>query len=285
MNIIIHPQTAASAQEVINAPTQALLITAPEGAGKEAVANYIASSLLGVSVEHFENSASILRISPDKTGSIGIDAVRQAQHYLMLKSASSSQELIQRVIVIADAHHMTREAQNALLKLLEEPPQGSMLILTATASQDLLPTVVSRVQEFALQKPSAEQIMAAIDKQSPESVQLAMRVSDGWPGLALALLAPDQEHPLAQATQSARTLLQQNTFERLSVVDTLAKQREQCELICQILQQMAKVALPTANGSSFDRWERILKAGYKGQQALQTRVNTKLAMTQLMLSM
>lgn len=49
-----------------------------------------------------------------------------------------------RVVVISDAHRMNDEAGNALLKILEEPPDRTILILTATASTDLLPTVVSR---------------------------------------------------------------------------------------------------------------------------------------------
>jgi len=53
-----------------------------------------------------------------------------------------------RTVVISDAHCMNPEAGNALLKMLEEPPDRTILILTATATADLLPTIVSRCRHL-----------------------------------------------------------------------------------------------------------------------------------------
>ena len=55
-------------------------------------------------------------------------------------------EARQRVVIISEAQAMNPEAGNALLKVLEEPPQRTLLILTALQTSDLLPTVVSRCQ-------------------------------------------------------------------------------------------------------------------------------------------
>jgi hypothetical protein len=69
------------------------------------------------------------------------------------------------------------------------------------------------------------------------------------------------------------------------MVDSLAKQREACIDLCRILQQMAQTALPAAATASVERWQRVLAAANQCQTALESRVNTKLALTQLMVSL
>jgi len=181
---------------------------------------------------------------------------------------------------------MTREAQNALLKLLEEPPAGSMLILSATSERALLPTIVSRSQILALQKPAVDALTASLQAagHNAEAITLALRVSGGLPGLTVAMLE-DPEHPLALATQEARLLLSQAAFERLSRVDVLSKQRDLSINICRIMQQMAHLALQSSRGAASTRWQRVLEAAYACQEALMQRANAKLALTQLMLEL
>jgi DNA polymerase-3 subunit delta' len=66
-----------------------------------------------------------------------------------------------RVVVIADAQQMNPEAGNALLKVLEEPPSGTLLVLTTLQTSDLLPTVVSRCQAIHFQ-PLAPEILTEL---------------------------------------------------------------------------------------------------------------------------
>lgn len=75
-----------------------------------------------------------------------IDQVRQLQHQLHLKSYSSKV----RLAIIDQAEKLTIPAQNALLKLLEEPPANAMIILASPTVNPLLPTVVSRCQIIKL---------------------------------------------------------------------------------------------------------------------------------------
>lgn len=287
MSLILHPRTAKELQSIAGKPPHALLIVAPAGAGKHAVALRLASQLLNAEEAKLENNAALMVVVPDKDQVFGIDSVRGVQHYMTLKTQKNKNGDIARIALLPDAHRMTREAQNALLKLLEEPPEGSMLLLTATNEQSLLPTIVSRCQVLTLRKPSTEQLTTELKKSnaSVADIQLALKISDGWPALALAMVDAQTEHPLAAAANYARTLLQQPTFERLTQVDSLAKNRELCVDICYILQQMAHIALQTAKQGTVDHWQRVLTASYACQEALQSRVNAKLAMTQLMLSL
>lgn len=287
MSLIVHSTTAKLLAKVVATPPHALLVVAPAGAGKEAIARQLIADLLATVTTKLVNNVSLLTVIPDKDQAFGIDSVRQAQHFMTLKSHKVGKGKIQRVVLLADAQNMTREAQNALLKVLEEPPEDTMLVLTATSEQALLSTIVSRCQVLQLQKPETTQLREALVGlgYKTDAVSLALRISDGWPGLAIAMLNPAIEHPFTKATEQARTLLQQSTFGRLATVDALAKKRELCTDTCYILQQMAHLALSSAKPEAIDRWQRVLTASYKCQEALQARVNAKLAMTQLMLSM
>jgi len=76
----------------------------------------------------------------DETTSIKISQIRELQKELFLKPFSS----LLKVALINEAEKMTIPAQNSLLKILEEPPANSRIILTAQSKKMLLPTIVSR---------------------------------------------------------------------------------------------------------------------------------------------
>lgn len=85
--------------------------------------------------------------------SIGIDQIRQLQHQLSLKPYASSYKMA----VVTSAEKLTVQAQNAMLKLLEEPPRKTIIILSAQNPDLLLPTIVSRCQVVSLSlKPQVE---------------------------------------------------------------------------------------------------------------------------------
>jgi len=75
---------------------------------------------------------------------IRIDQIRELGHALSMKPFEAKH----RVVIIADAQRMNPSAGNALLKMLEEPPDRTILILVATRRSDLLPTIVSRCQHL-----------------------------------------------------------------------------------------------------------------------------------------
>jgi DNA polymerase III gamma/tau subunit len=97
--------------------------------------------------------------------SIGIDQVRELEHSLSLKPHSFPP----KIGLVTQAEKLTIEAQNALLKVLEEPTGDSVLILAAPRKENLLPTVVSRCQLIALpEKAEIELSQEEIKKLSQE---------------------------------------------------------------------------------------------------------------------
>jgi len=86
--------------------------------------------------------------SKDNKGSIKIEQIRELRQKIVLKPY----ELNKKVFIISEADRMTEEAQNALLKTLEEPPPDSILILISLDTQGLLDTIISRCRIFKFGK-------------------------------------------------------------------------------------------------------------------------------------
>lgn len=89
--------------------------------------------------DHGKERQDVLLIQPDGK-SIGIDKIRELKEWMSLKPSKGTR----KTAVIFEASEMTIEAQNSLLKTLEEPPISALIILTALNKQSLLPTIVSR---------------------------------------------------------------------------------------------------------------------------------------------
>lgn len=123
---------------------------------------------------------------PDGKKDIGVDHARDLKRWMSLRSARDRT----KVALLLDAEMLTVAAQNALLKTLEEPPSGSMLILVSNNADALLPTVRSRCQRIAI-RPLPEKAVEEVLSQrlaipAPLAGELAA-LAEGSPGRALAL--------------------------------------------------------------------------------------------------
>jgi DNA polymerase III subunit delta' len=99
-----------------------------------------------------------------------------------------------RVVIISDAQHMNPEAGNALLKILEEPPERTVLILTAPETADLLPTIASRCQQIRFNPLTPESLADMLSKSLDipwENARVLAAVSGGSYGRALGLHRQD----------------------------------------------------------------------------------------------
>jgi|BEDMetMinimDraft_2_1075160.scaffolds.fasta_scaffold01976_2 DNA polymerase-3 subunit delta' len=127
-----------------------------------------------------------------KTREVPVEAVRGAVGFLRLTPAASGW----RVVVVEGADGLNRFAANALLKILEEPPERALLLLTATAPGRLLPTIRSRCRLLTLHPLSSSDFDRALATLAPEpwgSLDPDARarlheLAGGAPGRALELL-------------------------------------------------------------------------------------------------
>jgi DNA polymerase-3 subunit delta' len=123
------------------------------------------------------NHPDIIRIQPIGP-IIKIDQIRALLHTLTMKPY----EAITRVAILSEAQTMNAAASNALLKILEEPPSRSMLVLTATQKSDLLPTIVSRCQHVGFNPIPSKKIASWLkDKhgQEQQSADIIAAMANG----------------------------------------------------------------------------------------------------------
>ena len=110
----------------------------------------------------------VIFIEP-RAGLLRIDQIRKLIGTLALKPFCARQ----RVVIIADAHAMNAEAGNALLKILEEPPADTKLILTALQKADLLPTIVSRCRHVRFNPIPARELATVLAREQGVDDQAA----------------------------------------------------------------------------------------------------------------
>ena len=119
---------------------------------------------------------------------LNVDAVRG----IRLAASVKANEAHCKVYILADAQNMTVQAQNALLKVLEEPPKGVMFVLTCDNRSRLLETIVSRVTTIRLEPPPQETCVQALRTLSQghteDEYQMAAEAFEGNIGRAVASL-------------------------------------------------------------------------------------------------
>jgi DNA polymerase-3 subunit delta' len=166
--------------------------------------------------------ADVLRIEPGESGSIKIDQIRDAVE----RAGYRPFEGRRRVVIIDEAEAMVGEAQNALLKTLEEPPPASMFILVTSRPDLLLPTVQSRCQRLRfgrLTPGDVAGVLIARHDYEPAAAHAAAAVSDGSVGAALEGATEDFEDAREAARGLLRTVAASNDpRRRLDAAKTLS---------------------------------------------------------------
>lgn len=154
----------------------AFLFAGPKGTGKTSAARIIAKIVnceaLGERKKEFEpcnkcpQCKSITRgsnidvIELDAASNRGIDDIRSLRDNIKLAPAQARK----KVYIIDEAHMLTAEASNALLKTLEEPPEHVMLILATTNPEKLIETIRSRTTVINFTKATAEEILRSLQR-------------------------------------------------------------------------------------------------------------------------
>ncbi|OGY57048.1 MAG: hypothetical protein A2Y84_02255 [Candidatus Colwellbacteria bacterium RBG_13_48_8] len=151
--------------------------------------------------------------------SLGIDAVREIKRFLLQKPVASRY----RVVIIDDAETLTSQAQNAVLKITEEPPDSSLIILIVNNIESLLATLRSRLQRVYFTRVSQKEIAAFLQKEYRLDTKKALETAAealGRPGRAVNIVT--SQH-FEQARQLAEKCLK-NRGSRRSIVDAVLEE-------------------------------------------------------------
>ena len=178
----------------------AYIFAGPEGIGKRMVARVFAAALLCSGrnfADRCENCQTCRLFdsgtNPDfyvveaEGASISVDDIRRMQHDVSIRPMYSSK----KVYLVAEADKMTVQAQNCLLKTLEEPPGYAVIVLTTSNSNSLLETIRSRSIIYNFRKNTDEEVKACILKREVKEVaglDFIVSYADGVPGMALTLI-------------------------------------------------------------------------------------------------
>jgi len=182
-------------------PVQSLLFWGEEMVGKMTTAKFFSKGLLCLSSPqkwggcgHCDSCLMIEKglhpdfmiIEPDQ-GTLRIEQVRKGIEFLSYRPQLSSR----RILIINQAEKMTKDAQNAFLKTLEEPAKGCLIILITTSPQLLLPTVRSRLLALRFPRASSRSIKIFLQENFSLTEKRAQEIAQqakGKIGLALRLL-------------------------------------------------------------------------------------------------
>jgi DNA polymerase III subunit gamma/tau len=159
----------------------AYLFVGSRGTGKTSMAKILARSLNCVngptltpcgeceSCQTIAAGTSLDVIEMDAASNRSVDDIRELRERVGFAPAAGRW----KVYILDEAHMLTKEAWNAFLKTLEEPPPNTAFVLATTEPQKVMATIVDRCQRFDFQRPSLEQIAEVVKRvAAAESIEI-----------------------------------------------------------------------------------------------------------------
>lgn len=282
--------------------THAVLLAGPHGVGKKTFARLMAAAILCEKDTPCFGCNSCKKVlegkHPDvqefteftKPRSFSVDEVRKIRREAYI----SPNESEKRIFILANAESMGTEAQNALLKIIEEPPPHAVFILTVQDPSSLLTTVLSRVVTVPISPVDEKTVKKFVAERCDDKTlcETACALSQGSIGRAIEIA---ENEPLTKAAQTAidiiKSAVRGDRYETLRLLSASAQSNE----LFDILDFMAAI-LENAMTKKDDfiskqitlsqkRVLKMLEAVINAKRSMTFNVNKSLLMTHLCVKM
>ncbi|MEK7625965.1 MAG: AAA family ATPase [Patescibacteria group bacterium] len=165
--MLINPTTKRHVNDYLQTPFHALLIVGPKNSGKNDLVDTLVKGLVGSDLSTYP-----YKIVIDGEND-GIEQVRMVKKEFSYKFVSKDSKH-KRIVVINSIESIGRESHNAMLKLLEEPPEKTYIIATTTAIADLPSTILSRMKQLNT-LPVTQETAISLKSNNTDSTDLAKK--------------------------------------------------------------------------------------------------------------
>lgn len=232
--------------------------------------------------ESMTSKDKILIVSPTKEGSITIEQARQIKSFTRLRSHSDQDT---RVVLIEHADLLTLEAQNALLKTLEEPPNDVCILLTANYKTNLLPTILSRCSMHMFRDVPRLEIQRYCTDRGLKFNEKNYLLSQGKPWLFVDLTINTESAYLSELDK-AKEFLASSKVQRLKTIDRLSKDRQLSINFVTSLMDTVRLAIDSSihNTNAVKKWTAIYRQTGKALDYINANCSVKLVLDNLALN-
>ena len=252
--LLFNPITKKQIELLLNDLPQGLLLCGATGAGLLSTARYIAGTHIAAVIEPSDKDGNVNH----EKGTITVRRIRE------LYDQSRSKSLHKQVFIVDDADMMSAGAQNAFLKLLEEPNPQIVFILTSHNPSKLLPTITSRVEQvhiLPITRDQGEQLLLS-HKLPQNKYAQALFVASGKPA-ELARMAMNDTYfdTKASIMSAAKTFLTGSKADRLQIAFSYATDRNKSLQLLGSSITIVSFTLKTApSASAINQAERLATA-------------------------
>ena len=209
-------------------------------------------------------------------GKIAIEKIRELKKFIYLKPYSAPYKFA----IIDEAHQITQEAGNSILKILEEPPASSILILISSKPSQLLPTILSRCEIIKF-SPHPKDILKNYFKTlklTDEQIDFLVNFSNGRIGLAISLYEKESFSMIRKVIEDFVKFIKSPVHKRFNFIENLLAGRLDYDIETAILYWIFYLRSPASNKIRIEK-QRILKKLIKAHHYIhQSQLNHRLLM-------
>ncbi len=293
---LMHDRVRTQLAAIATGQSGTYLFHGPQGVGKATIAAELVRRLncQGDQAQLCANCQLVvsgaypdyINIGPQDKPSITITQIRSLIQTLSLSPYYATGS---RVVLIDNAHLLTTEAQNALLKIIEEPPAHTLFILVTHQPAALLTTVRSRATHIffpTLPGPTITKLLSRQSGLTPVQTSQLAAIAAGAPGRAITLASQSaQAAAQLELLQSAQAVVGLSLFERLQLAARLVTNKADLAQWSQYLQNHLTTSLRAAPGPVGPTPSRQLAALEQFRRQLTASVTPRVALESLMVSL